>query len=894
MRKSEGCWCQGGPLWPAETLCFTYPPGAGSRVEGLVGRVPLNPTKICARGYTVPMSRTLSTVILVLSAAQASGSPGQELSDADSATLRAAYIAELHAAVPARIGFEAQSPSRRWSLCFDERGFDVRPVDASWTWGLELTSYGFAGALRTVAIPDDVCADGGRVTYAWDGTLEEWYVNDERGLEHGYTVHERPPGSAEGSLTFTLAVRGELRPIVDADGRGVRFVNDAATRLTYRGLTVFDADGREFDAGFELVGGALRLCIDERGARYPLTIDPVVQQAYLKALAPDAGDWGAWTVAASGDTVVVGFPRESGSSSGVNGAVNNDLLSAGAAYVFRRVGGGWTTEAYLKASNPEFTDLFGTTVAIDGDTIAVSAVKEDSAAVGVNGDESDNSATRSGAVYVFVRSGTSWSQQAYIKASNTDMWDEFGLDLALSGDTLVVTSTGEDSSATGINGNANDNTLPSWGQPMTYDAGAAYVFVRNGTTWSQEAYLKASNTEEHDGFGAAVALHGNTIVVGARDEDGTSPGVNGNQGNSTANWPNPQDYDAGAAYVFVRSGTTWTQEAYLKSSNPGIDDIFGFTVSLHGDTLAVAAALEGSQATGVNGDQTDDSANESGAVYIFERTGTTWVQEAYLKASNTGSGDYFGSSVSLWGDALAVGAEHEDSNATGIDGDQLNDDSDNAGAVYLFRRSGGAWMQDAYLKASNTSPTLVAFWGDRFGRDVSLSGNLLVVGAPHEASASSGVNGDQSDDSAFQAGAAYAFYVQGGESGTFCTSSPNSTGRRAELSTAGSASLAQNDLALLVDGGVPGQPGFFYFGSGQTDQPFGDGYLCVAGSGARLFPFIVMNTQGAALLDLDLTSAPLVGLLAPGTWNFQFCYRDPAAAATGFNLSDGLSIFFTP
>src|SRR5205814_1608421 len=146
---------------------------------------------------------------------------------------------------------------------------------------------------------------------------------------------------------------------------------------------------------------------------------------------------------------------------------------------------------------------------------------EDSNATGVNGNQADNSASGSGAAYVFVRSGTTWSQQAYLKASNAEAGDQFGVSVALSGDTLVVGATSEDSNATGVNGNQADNSA-GW-------SGAAYVFVRSGTAWSQQAYLKASNAGAGDVFGYSLALSGDTLAVGAFGEASSATGVGGNQ-----------------------------------------------------------------------------------------------------------------------------------------------------------------------------------------------------------------------------------------------------------------------------------------------------------------------------------------------------------------------------
>ena len=318
------------------------------------------------------------------------------------------------------------------------------------------------------------------------------------------------------------------------------------------------------------------------------------------------------------------------------------------------------------------TDLFGYSVSLSGDTLAVGAVGEASNTTGVNGSQSDNSASWSGAVYIFTRSGTTWSQQAYLKASNTGAGDRFGHSVSLSGDTLAVGAPNEDSIGTGVNGDQSDSTL-------TIMSGAVYVFTRSGTTWSQQAYLKASNTGAGDSFGDSVSLLGDTLAVGAGGENSNATGMNGNQSDYSAS-------ESGAVYVFTRNGTTWSQQAYLKASNTERGDSFGYSVSLSGDTLAVGARGEASSATGVNGSQSYNSRTiESGAVYVFTRSGTTWSQQAYLKASNTGRDDRFGFSVSLSGSRLAIGADREDSSATGINGDQKDDGATESGAVYVRR-----------------------------------------------------------------------------------------------------------------------------------------------------------------------------------------------------------------
>jgi trimeric autotransporter adhesin len=488
-------------------------------------------------------------------------------------------------------------------------------------------------------------------------------------------------------------------------------------------------------------------------------LGPLAQRAYLKASNASAFDAFGYSVAlsADGSTLAVGAHGEDSAATGAGGSQADDSAeSAGAVYVFRRRGKAWIQEAYLKASDTAAGDSFGISVALsaDGSTLAVAAGGESSATTGIDGDQDDSSAPRAGAVYVFTRHGKQWSQQAYVKASNTDAHDGFGfshdglgLSVALSADgsTLAVGAYGEDSAARGIGGDQADDSAEY--------AGAVYVFTRSGTTWSQQAYLKASNTDGLDMFGVAVALSadGSTLAVSAPFEDSAAAGVNGNQADNSV-------ISAGAVYVFTRSGTTWSQEAYVKASNTDRFDHFGLSVALSADgsTLAVGAPDEFSAATGVGGNQADDSAEYAGAVYVFTRSGTAWSQAAYVKASNTEAYDAFGHSVALSADGstLAVGAAGEASAAIGIDGDQADNSATyQAGAVYVFARSGQAWSQQAYVKASNTDQ------GDIFGNSVALSasGATLAISAPFEDSAATGIGGDQANNAAQDSGAIYVF-----------------------------------------------------------------------------------------------------------------------------------------
>ena len=450
----------------------------------------------------------------------------------------------------------------------------------------------------------------------------------------------------------------------------------------------------------------------------------ISQTAYLKASNTDMIDYFGTSVAIHGNTLVIGAPYEDSATSADQ--YDNSAPGAGAVYVFVRENGQWSQQAYLKASNAELGDEFGSSVALDGDTLVVGATHEDSAATGVNGDQTDNSAQNAGAVYVFVREQGQWSQQAYLKASNTDGWDIFGSSVALSDATLVVSAVLEDSAATGVNGDQTNNNA--------IESGAVYVFVRENEEWSQQAYLKASNTEAEDEFGSALTLDSATLVVGAIGEDSAS---SANQSDNSAE-------DAGAVYVFERDSmaslASWSQQAYVKPALAQSGARFGRSLALYKQIFVVGAWREDLGA-GANG----------GAAYVFEANGTQWLQTARLTASNAEEGDHFGSSVAVYGATLVIGAWEEASAATGINGDQADNSAAYAGAAYVFGYEQGQWSQQAYLKASNSDAR------DHFGSSVALAGDTLVVGAPDETSAATGVNGDQTDNSLSYAGAAYVF-----------------------------------------------------------------------------------------------------------------------------------------
>ncbi len=432
--------------------------------------------------------------------------------------------------------------------------------------------------------------------------------------------------------------------------------------------------------------------------------------AYVKAHNPGASDAFGFAVAIWGEDLMVGATMEDGGDTGVDPPYHNIIADSGAAYLYR-VAAATSVQAALPAE-VEWGDFLGDAVAVSGDTVVVGAPGEAGSGTGVNPPVDNLAGELAGAAFVFERQGAGWVQQAYLKAPvRWNSQPEFGSAVAVSGDTIVVGSP--------------VTPGPEFGSGY----GEAYVYVRSGETWAYQATLRPSNPGREDLFGSAVAISGDTIVVGAPTEDGAGEGVNPPDSNTRPN--------AGAAYVFVRTGTSWTQQAYLKPLNSNSSAYFGLAVAIHGDVVAIGAPGDYSVAGG------------AGAVSVYRRSGSTWTHEAFLTALNAGALDHFGNSVALADGLLAVGAPYEDGSGAGVQ-PPYNDSMPDAGAVYLFRWNGLEWAEDLYLKA----PAPASF--ERFGMRVALDGDFVAAGAPWDSRAGLGLN-PTSAGSVTEAGAVHAF-----------------------------------------------------------------------------------------------------------------------------------------
>lgn len=614
----------------------------------------------------------------------------------------------------------ASNPANRFRSIFDAQGFTVHSTDKSvgWSWGLKLLRVGRCETLDQLPEVARATASGSKVIYEWTPNVHEWFINTAKGLEHGLTLSERPKGSGK-ELSLRFAVHGTLHTSLANGEEGLSFVDpEKKTEIvTYDGLRVWDAVGTMLPARF---------------------VETATNEVELRI-----EDEGAQYPVTIDPTV--------------------------------------SQEAYLKANSIDAGDNFGYSVAISNDRVVVGAPEEDSAATGVNGDDTDDSVGGSGAAYVFFYNGTTWVLEAYLKASTVTSNDRFGTVVDIENDSIVVTAPGED----GIQTNS----------------GAAYVFERsNDGTWAEVSYLKAENCESNDGFGISAAISTEYLVVGAHGEDG---------GATTISYPdNNAESRAGAAYVFKRSssGTSyyWYPDSaggYLKADDPRLEDRFGSSVAIYGKTIVVGSPGEDSDSDGVvdvqssnfsdpdtlnsgaafvfdlvvdpitfveewkrvaviKAPDSDDSASYGLAVAVyqdivavsgvyagrrtvsvFERENWSaassawdWNSEALLYAPNLSSdSDDFALTISLDRDVLGVGAMFEDSVAT------------NSGAAYIYNRQWNAtlgafeWNQTAALKASNPAAS------NNFGFPISVSESKAVVGSFSE------------DGTASNSGAAYIF-----------------------------------------------------------------------------------------------------------------------------------------
>jgi hypothetical protein len=521
------------------------------------------------------------------------------------------------------------------------------------TLALGLMGVGRGGRLSTPSAASPVAA-ANRVSYR-RGAVVEWYRNGPLGLEQGFTVARRLAGSG-GPLRLSLAVGGGLRPVLARGGGGLVFQRaGGAAVLRYRGLVATDARGDWLPAWFSLRAGRVEIRVADRGARYPLRIDPFVQQAKLVGTGAVGNAWQGWSVAlsADGSTALIGGP--------------NDNQETGAAWVFTRSGATWSQQAKVVGTGAvsSFPEQ-GSAVALsdDGNTALVGAP--------FDGD---------GAARVFTRSGSTWSQQARLVGAGVAV----GNDGVRQGSSVALSGDGN----TALSGGPNDNN----------NTGAAWAFSRSGSTWSQQ--------------GSKLVGTGS---VGNVVEQGSSVALSDDGNTALSGGPNDNS-DTGAAWAFTRSGSTWSQQGSKLVGTGALGQ------AEQGRSIALSA--DGN--TAVSGGPHDN--NNTGAAWAFIRSGSAWSQQgAKLVGSGTVDESLVGESVALSGDG----------NTVLIGG---MDDTRYTGAVWEFTRSASTWFQAGPKQVGSG-----AVGQPREGWSVALSADrsTALIGGPFDNS---------------KAGAAWAFAV---------------------------------------------------------------------------------------------------------------------------------------
>lgn len=579
--------------------------------------------------------------------------------------------------------FFAANPRQDLTLRFLDDRVRLASGQSGQTWEGELVLLGVTRDVESGPEPGGgvaVSADESRVKFL-RRDLTEWYVNAPAGFEHGFTLFKSPPGAeTSSSFTVTMKLEGLTATPSDTDDGGLTLSTPAGAPVaSYSHLVVADAMGRRLPAHLESAPDRIRIVVADAGAVYPVTIDPLIGSLEQRLGFP-AGDaqpgekFGA-SVSLSGDTAAIGAPYDAH-------ALGAD---AGSVYVFTRPSSGvWSFRTKLYSQAADQPLYFGARVAISGTTIAAAGYGH----------------TILGKVYVFAGAGATWTEDAQLPVNASA--------LALEGDTLLVGAASRDTT-------------------RGYSAGAAFVFARSGQTWTQLAQLEAGDGAAQDYFGGAVALQGDTAVVGAIGHDFA-------------------DYrtDAGSVYVFARSGTAWTQQAALAAPVPAAYERFGESVALGGGRI-----LAGSP--------------NRNKVHAFAQNGSAWIHEATLQPTNPGSlPGLFGAAVALAGNTALItdpyrGLCERFSHATGAwlaapalvpsdplvqrpsFGSALAFDGttaligfpgadlptvSQAGAVSVFRQTGGTWTQEALLAPAGGANS------DGLGSSVALSGDTLIAGTP--------------------------------------------------------------------------------------------------------------------------------------------------------------------
>lgn len=682
---------------------------------------------------------------------------------------------------PKQASHYAHHPGQNLATRFEDRGISIRPAGEG-AWELAMTSAS-AGENSTLSF------EGTRAEYRHPDGIVEWFDNRAEGIEHGFTL-ARPPAGNDG-IALTVRLDG-LTPEASGEGGDLLLRSaDGEARLRYSGLKVWDADGDPLPATMEASGQDIRIAVNDQGATYPVTVDPLItrHRERIDMAQPALGDshnqFGQ-ALAFDGETALVGVP-------------NDDTLfgqHAGSVYVFQRDGGAWTHVAWLTAGDSASVDLFGSAIALQGDTAFIGAP---GAAAG--GGFSSNR----GCVYVFSREGGTWAQQAVLLGTDGTSTAGFGSALAVSGDTLLVGAPEE------VRGTSSNPQFP----------GCAYIFDRSGDLWNQSTKLTAADGEAGDMFGTAVALEGDRAMVGAPDDNAEGGLMEG------------------SVYAFVRNAEGWSHSQTLRMTGPRNDARFGSAIDLEGNTLLIGAPLD---------DGPGGIGSREGGAFVFAESGGSWSLQSRLDPTANGVVG-FGRSVVLDGDQAIVGAPGWYRATTNA-----------AGRVYVFHRDEASWSVGTSLAPADS------FVGDDFGFPLALGGQTLLAGR--------GTAGS------------YAFYTKNGvESVHVFTESSGTWQPEALLRPTDGGDESHHGTAVALDGDrcVIGLP---YDDSGVNDYRHGSAYILKRETGAWTLESRLTHPIPNMTAEFGLAVGLEDDLVVIGSENGAFAYR---RSESGWDLEEALT-----
>ena len=701
-------------------------------------------------------------------------------------------------------------------------------IGAEWRLRLRTCAFG-RGVESTELGPPVLSAEGARVELR-HGTLVEWFTNDPDGLEQGWTIAESPDG--KGLLTIGLDLTGGFALRVDADRLGGVFVGRGGeVRLPYRGLVAFDALGAELQCRIEASVRGARIRVDDRGATYPITVDPVLTGPTWSADGDQDGALYGFAAASAGDVNGDGFGDVIVSAPYYDGGQQNE----GRVWLYHGAANGLSISSWTAQSNQVGAN-YGLSVASAGDVNGDGYGDVVVSAPGWDGGESNE-----GHVWVYHGSPSGLVSFAAFRAESNQAHALYGSSVASAGD---------------VNGDGFDDLVvgaSAW-DGGEINEGHVWVYHGSPTGLIPFAAFRAESDQPFAEYGQCVASAGDVNGDGYSDVIVGAPYWDGDQLNE------------GKIWVYHGSPTGLISFAAFRFESDQNGALLGSSVSSAGDVNG-----DGYDEVLIGAPFYDAGLLDQGKVWAFRGTSLGIIQVSLWDDTGAGAETEYGASVASAGDVngdgyadILVGAPRLDSGSADV---------------------GRAWL---HLGAP-LGPISTASWsaiGDqadgRLGQCVAGAGDVNGDGYDDVLVAAPAYDLGQVDE-----GAAWLFHGSPLIGDAYCVASNNSTGSPAGIWAAGSPSAAAGSLTVFA-APVPNAPGIFFHGSNQIQAPFGNGFLCVGGGVRR---GAITNGSGFSASYTYDNSDPRHSLVGfAGNRKFQYWFRDQMGGGFGFNTSEAIAI----